>query len=164
MLGRLARWLRLLGYDTLYYRRWDDRDLARTAARERRTVLTRDRGLLARRIVRDGLLVDDDDPDAQLQLVVAALGLRPDPERLFTRCLRCNAPVRPVPAEEVRGEVPPFVLRHCDRFARCPACGRVYWNGTHQRHARARLHEILDRARRDGPEEPSGGSRWRAGR
>jgi hypothetical protein len=143
MLGRLARWLRLLGYDTLYDRRWDDAELARVAAREQRVLLTRDHALLRRRIVRRGLLVDEDDPDRQLRFVVAELGLTRDPKRLFTRCLHCNTPVEPVAADDVRGEVPPYVLRHCDRFARCPGCGRVYWNGTHQQLARQRLADIL---------------------
>lgn len=147
MLGRLARWLRVLGFDTLYDRRWDDLHLARLSAREQRVLLTRDRGLLERRIVRDGLLVIDDDPAAQLRQVIRALDLRVDRSRMFTRCTRCNAPVVDVSPAEVEGEVPPFVLRHCARFARCPECQRVYWNGTHQQLARRELDAILTQTR-----------------
>ena len=143
MLGRLARWLRLLGYDTLYRRDWDDAELARVAVRDGRILLSRDRELIGRRIVRNALLVDEDDPEDQLRHVVSALGLSPDPAAMFSRCAHCNGAVDPVGAEEVAGRVPAYVRRHCDRFARCPECGRVYWNGTHQRLARSRLARIL---------------------
>jgi hypothetical protein len=143
MLGRLARWLRLLGYDTLYRRDWDDAELARVAVRDGRVLLTRDRELAGRRIVRNALLVDVDDPEEQLRFVVRSLELAPDLSRMFSRCAHCNAAVEPVGPDEVEGRVPAYVRRHCDRFARCPECGRVYWNGTHQRLARSRIARIL---------------------
>jgi hypothetical protein len=143
MLGRLAKWLRLLGYDTRYDRHWDDAELARLAVRERRILLSRDHELVGRRIVREALLVDEDDPEEQLRVVVRSLGLSPDPAAMFSRCTHCNAAVEPVDAERVADRVPAYVRRHCERFVRCPACGRVFWEGTHQRLARSRLARIL---------------------
>ncbi len=132
MLGRLARWLRLLGWDVLYDPSLDDRELARLAAREDRVLLSRDRGLLARRIVRRGLLVRDDDVGLQLAQVLGELGLRPDPARAWTRCSVCNTLTEEVPKQSVEGRVPAYTFATHDRFRRCPGCGRVYWAGTHR--------------------------------
>lgn len=143
MLGRLVRWLRMLGYDTVYDPRADDAAIARLAARDGRIVLTRDRGLLRRRLVREGLLVDHDDVGAQLRIVVDALALDIAPERRFRRCLVCNAPLAEARPDEVAGRVPPFVLRTHAAFRACTGCGRVYWPGTHVADARARLDAWL---------------------
>lgn len=130
MLGRLARWLRLLGFDVIYRRDVDDVELARIATRDARVLLSRDRGLLARRIVRRGLLVTDADTGTQLRQVLEAFDLRPDPARRHTVCPACNGRLREADPEALAGRVPPFVLRHHRRFAECPSCGRVYWEGT----------------------------------
>ncbi len=143
MLGRLARWLRLLGHDTVYEPRWDDRTIIRIAVRDRRTILTRDRGLMARKIVRDGLLVDSEDLAAQLRQVLRAFKLTVSRESIFTRCTACNSPVVPADKAALSGQVPPYVLRRHDRFLSCPGCGRVYWGGTHQDLALRRLAEML---------------------
>ncbi len=145
MLGRLARWLRLLGWDVLYDPHRDDRELARIAAREDRVLLTRDRGLLARRIVRRGLLVRHDDVGAQLAQVLAELGLRPDPARAWTRCSVCNTPTEDVPKESVRDRVPAYTFATHERFRLCPGCGRVYWPGSHRELACADLDRWLGR-------------------
>lgn len=145
MLGRLARWLRLLGYDAFYDPSLDDRELARLAASSGRIVLTRDRGLLARRLVTRGLLVDHDHLADQLLCVVAAFGLVVDPARCFTRCLECNELTRTVGPEAVAGRVPPYVLRHAGAFRECPACHRVFWAGTHRRLAMRELEKLLPR-------------------
>jgi hypothetical protein len=146
MLGRLARWLRLLGYDTLYDPRADDRALARQSAAEGRILLTRDRGLLARRIVTQGLLVEHDHLAGQLRQVATACGLVLDPGRCFTRCLSCNAGTGEAERSEVAGRVPPFVLRTHERFRACPGCGRVYWAGSHRELALRELGRLLGSA------------------
>jgi hypothetical protein len=143
MLGRLARWLRLLGHDTLYDPAADDRELARCAAATGRVLLTRDRGLLARRIVTRGMLVEHDDLGGQLRQVAAACGLTLDPARCFTRCPACNTETVDAPRETVAGRVPPFVLRTQERFRACPGCGRVYWAGTHREAALWRLGRLM---------------------
>ncbi|HEX5757928.1 MAG TPA: Mut7-C RNAse domain-containing protein [Thermoanaerobaculia bacterium] len=131
MLGALARWLRVLDLDTAYDPGLDDAALVARAAAEGRTILTRDRKLLERRLARDHLLVRFDAVPEQLRQVVEELALRPDPARLFSRCLRCNAPLAAVPAEAARPHVPPFVARTQESFRRCPGCGRYYWRATH---------------------------------
>ncbi len=143
MLGRLARWLRLLGWDVLYDPSLDDRELARLAAREGRILLSRDRGLLARRIVRQGLFVRDDDVGLQLAQVLRDLELRPDPSRAWTRCSVCNTPTEAVPKPSVEGRVPAYTFATHDRFRRCPGCGKIYWAGTHRALACADLARWL---------------------
>lgn len=129
MLGTLAKWLRLLGYDAaIAANHAPDVELVRRARAERRVILTRDRELAGRRGVQ-ALLVVDDDLDAQLMQVAGALDL-PSPQP-GSRCVHCNAALQPAKHEEVAGDVPPYVLQTQPAFRRCPACGRVYWRGTH---------------------------------
>ncbi|MGH9362847.1 MAG: Mut7-C RNAse domain-containing protein [Thermoanaerobaculia bacterium] len=131
MLGALARWLRVLDLDTAYDPALDDAALVAVAAAEGRTILTRDRKLLERRLARHHLLVRSDRVHEQLRQVLEELALRPERERLFSRCLRCNTPLAPVAAEAARPHVPPFVARTQESFRRCPGCGRYYWRATH---------------------------------
>ena len=147
-LGALARYLRLLGFDTVLDRRWPDDELAGRAQAEGRVVVTRDRDLLKRKVVTHGVLVRDDDPDDQLVDVVRRLGLG---ERLrpFTRCMACNGELADVPAGDVAGEVPPGVAARVEAFRRCRSCGQVYWDGSHRR----RLDALVARAR--GAGEPA---------
>jgi uncharacterized protein with PIN domain len=128
MLGRLARWLRLLGYDTAYENDADDPHLARRARAEGRVLLTRDRELAARRGLRT-LLVASEALEEQVQQVQQALG--PAPAPALSRCSLCNLPLEAVAPEDVSDQVPPYVLRTQRQFRLCPGCGRVYWAGTH---------------------------------
>ena len=127
MLGRLAKWLRVLGYDTLYWR-GDDAGLVRVALAEDRLLLTRDTRLPPRLPPSRTLLIESDHYEEQLHQVADRLGL---PPKIGHRCLRCNEPLEPVAKAEVRGRVPEFVWTRHDRFARCPGCFRIYWEGTH---------------------------------
>ena len=142
MLGALARWLRALDLDVLYDTAWDDPEIAARAAAEGRTILTRDRRLVLRRLARNHLLIRSDDVDEQVRQVLADLALSPDPARFFTRCLRCNHPLAPIAAEEAREHVPPYVARTQEEFRRCPGCGRIYWSSTHVRRMRERLRRM----------------------
>jgi len=131
-LGKLARLLRLLGFDTAWSRDAVDAHLAATAAREDRILLSRDRGLLKRREVREGCLVRSQDPRRQLVEVTERFGLR---GRLapFSRCLVCNAPLRldaGAPIDRGTGG------------GSCPSCGRRYWRGSHWRSMNAIVEEI----------------------
>lgn len=131
-LGRLAAYLRLLGFDTLYSNHCDDPTLARLSAEQLRVLLTCDRGLLMRRQVRHGYFVRNRQPRAQLLEVVARLGLR---ERMapFTRCMHCNGLLRAVDKAAVLGRLKPQTRAHYDEFSQCPGCGKVYWKGSHYR-------------------------------
>jgi uncharacterized protein with PIN domain len=140
--ARLVRWLRLLGYDALRVPGADDGDLVVQAGREQRVLLTRDRGLLARRPIARGevraLHLDSDDPWQQLEQVVRVFRLDPR-GAVFTRCVACNGVLEPATVQEARPHVPPFVAATQAQFTRCPNCGRYYWRGTHWRRVTDRL-------------------------
>ncbi len=142
MLGRLARWLRALGFDTAYDKAITDEELVRRAFEEGRYMLTRDRRLLEQWRIHGCLVVESEAPLEQLREVVAHLGLRP-PEALFTRCLVCNRELVPAGADEVESRVPPAVRERHDAFVRCRDCGRVYWEGSHARRMRSALVRVF---------------------
>ncbi len=129
-LGRLARYLRLLGFDTRYSRDLDDRTLVAISVRERRVLLTRDVGLLKHGILTRAYRVRSTDPERQVEEVVRALSLERDLHP-FTRCMSCNAVLHPVARAAVAGRVPARVFRRFRRFIACAGCGRYYWRGTH---------------------------------
>jgi uncharacterized protein len=137
-LGRLARLLRLLGFDAAWSRDAADPDLASAAAREDRILLSRDRGLLKRREVRKGCLVRSQEPRRQLDEIVERYGLA---HRLapFSRCLVCNAPLS-------LAMVPPIGLP-IDERGGCPSCGRRYWRGSHWQSLHAVVEEVRLRRR-----------------
>ena len=128
MVGKLARWLRILGYDVLYNNRFEDNEILRIAHDEGRVVLTRDVEL-HHRAGSNCLLVADDDYNEQIRQVIAAFRLREF--AVLTRCAECNTPLVDVDKESVFLRIPPFVYLTQDRFALCPTCDRVYWQGTH---------------------------------
>jgi uncharacterized protein len=129
-LGRLAAYLRLAGFDTAYEPPWDDAVLARRSADEDRTLLTRDRGLLKRSIVRRGYFVESTDSREQFAEIVHHFHLRASMEP-FSRCARCNTPLREVAKADVLERLPPRTRLHFDEFLECPTCRRVYWRGSH---------------------------------
>jgi len=139
--GRLAKWLRAMGYDALFVRDIDDGGLVRRAQREGRIILTKDRHLLERRVVTSGqvraVLVRGDHFVEQLRQVVAQLDL--DAANGFTRCIECNMVINDLDKEEVRDRVPPYVFQTQDEFKECPGCGKVYWQGTHWRNMKREL-------------------------
>ena len=136
MLGSLARWLRILGYDTDYVNQRDDPELVRIARAENRVLLTRDRELAARRGVK-ALLVESQTLDDQLAQVTAAFP--PPPASHPGRCSVCNTVLVEATPAEVAHRVPRYVLKRHHQFMHCPGCDRVYWRGSHWRNMRARL-------------------------
>ena len=128
MLGRLARWLRLVGYDAVYARDESDHRIAAWARAEDRIVLTRDRELAHRRGIRC-LLIEHQDVESQLEEVWQALGQ--PPADLEPRCPSCNATLQPIASDEVRERVPPYVYRTHEQFRYCAHCDQVYWRGSH---------------------------------
>jgi uncharacterized protein with PIN domain len=138
MLGTLAKWLRLLGYDTAYDNVAADAELARRARSEGRVLLTRDRELAGRRGLRT-VLVQSEVLEEQVQEVQAALGPPPDPA--LSRCAVCNTELESIAPADVASRVPPYVLWTQSDFRRCPGCGRVYWPGTHVEGMRGQLAE-----------------------
>ena len=146
MLGRLARWLRILGFDVLYFPRIEDSALLGVARREDRILLTRDRGLLERAGGRPSLLVASEKWEDQLVQVIETFGLEAGIAP-HTRCLDCNVLLKPVPREAVRNLAAPFVVEHGDAFALCPACGRLTWKGSHASGMDARIRRIMQKLR-----------------
>jgi uncharacterized protein with PIN domain len=135
MLGKLAKWLRMLGYDTVYVPGMDDDELVRIAVREDRILLTRDRRLCDRRMVRRRcVFVDWGSTSAQVRQVIAALGLRVESKTLFTRCTICNGEIAPMDKSEVEGRVPPYVFQTQADYGYCANCDKIYWRGTHVQH------------------------------
>lgn len=143
MLGTLAKWLRILGYDTAYDNRIPDDEIVSRCLREQRIALTRDTRLVERRALRRSLLIESVELGAQLRQVLSYLGREPDPSRLLTRCPECNSELDAAPPESVRDSVPPYVFQTQADFRRCLGCGRIYWGGTHREHIRSRLEELL---------------------
>lgn len=132
--GKLARWLRMMGYDTLFLPELDDGEMIKLARSEQRIMLTRDTQIMNWNVVNSGrvkvILLEGDDPQNQLQQVIQKLDLNysHDP---FSRCLECNALLEPRNPYEVEGEVPPYVFKTQKHYMRCPKCRRIYWQGTH---------------------------------
>lgn len=133
MLGRLARWLRILGYDTAYEKSIADDLLIERALREDRWLLTRDGYLAQRKVLRGRhTLITSDYLDGQLSQLREALHLSLDPsEQRPFRCANCNVVLSPISPREAIPLVPPYVAQHYDHFAQCPRCRHVYWPGTH---------------------------------
>ncbi len=129
-LGKLAGFLRMLGFDLLYQNDYNDNILAEISAGEHRILLTRDRGLLKRSAVTHGYLVRSNNPREQLREVLHRFDLYNSIEP-FRRCMRCNGLLEPVSVEEVRGKVPPRVFERISEYNRCPVCHRIYWKGSH---------------------------------
>jgi uncharacterized protein len=142
MLGRLARWLRVLGFDTTYDALAPDHELVRRAREEERVLLTRDRHLLRELRPSRTLEIHSEVPLEQLREVVDSLHL-PAPAELFTRCLLCNTELLRVPDEEHQAVLPPLARGREGPVRRCPDCGRVYWLGSHARRMRRVLDESL---------------------
>jgi uncharacterized protein with PIN domain len=150
MLGRLARWLRLRGYDTAYDNAADDHELARRARSEGRVLLTRDRELADRAGLRT-LFIESETLEEQLAEVRAAFGSPPDPA--LSRCSVCNEPLEEVPSDKVAGLVPAYVLREHSHFRRCPGCERIYWPGSHVE----AMGEVVEGLSAEQPEPPESG-------
>jgi uncharacterized protein with PIN domain len=141
-LGGLARFLRMLGFDTVHRNAFDDAEIRRLASEQARIVLTRDRELLKCRDIRRGCYVRALKPEAQLQEVVTRYGLRPL-ARPFTLCLHCNCELESLGRDGVAHRVPEKVLLLHQAFTHCQSCDRVYWPGSHYQRMRERLRDCL---------------------
>lgn len=151
-LGRLAAFLRMLGFDTVWLGNLDDAELARISSEQHRVLLTRDRGLLKRSVVTHGYWIRSTQPKAQLVEVLRRFDLFAALSP-FTRCLRCNTPLQLVSKESVADRLPPRVRESKDLFKSCPGCGGLYWEGTHHQRMQRFIEEILE-AERKGEGKP----------
>ena len=140
MLGRLARWLRVLGVDVIYGRHLSGHGLIHAARQENRLILTRDRRLKQKQPPKF-IFIESDQYVEQLRQVVQECRLSVS-AALFTRCLECNAVLQPKPKESVATLVPPYVFATQDHFSWCPKCRRIYWPATHHQRMLEELKRI----------------------
>ncbi len=142
MLGRLARWLRFLGFDTVFSPNITDRNLIRTAREENRTILTRDTQLIKIKGLESYLLIASEDPFQQLLETISAFGLTTF--HLISRCVACNGMLEEVGDKAVlKDSVPEYVFLHYDLFRQCTNCGKIYWEGSHPKKFREEIRGIL---------------------
>ncbi len=134
--GKLTKWLRLMGYDAQFFNGSDDSQLVAAAQAESRVILSRDTRIMKRRVITSGqlkaVLIQSDEPERQIRQVIDTLHL--DCQfRPFTLCLECNQPLVERDKDEVKELVPPYVFKTQSQFRQCPNCQRIYWRGTHWR-------------------------------
>jgi len=137
MLGSLARWLRMMGYDTVYDKNLDDPSISQLARAEGRFVITRDKELGKEP---GALLVEQDDLDSQLKAMATRYGLRFKPDLI--RCSACNGDLADLPKEQAKGVVPEGAFISNDRFWKCERCDKVFWKGTHWNGIMERLNRL----------------------
>ncbi len=132
--GKLAKWLRMLGYDTLFFSGDNDSRMVAMAQDEDRVILTKDTQIMKRRVVTNGqikiILIQSDEPELQIHQVIDTLGLNSQ-FRPFTICLECNQPLVEKGKHQVKELVPPYVFQTQSQYMECPTCHRIYWRGTH---------------------------------
>jgi uncharacterized protein with PIN domain len=141
--GRLAVYLRLLGFDALYHNDSTDASLAELSHQEQRVLLTRDRGLLKRSMVEFGCCVRESDPYQQLISLIRRYQLTGEIEP-WRRCLRCNGLLEPVDKAEILDQLEPKTKLYFDDFRRCVGCGQIYWRGSHYDRMQALIQRVLD--------------------
>lgn len=143
-LGRLASYLRMLGFDTLYRNDYPDDELARVSAEEDRILLTRDLGVLKRGIVTYGYFVRETNPRLRLHEINQRYNLVMHAQP-FKHCMKCNGLLHPVPRQSVADHLPPDVVQLYDTFHQCDECQQIYWKGSHYQKMEQIIAEIMDR-------------------
>jgi uncharacterized protein with PIN domain len=141
-LGKLAKWLRTLGYDTLFSQNIEDTELVSKALKEDRVILSRDQQLKRfKSAEKNLLLLFSNQPLEQLKEVLIKFNLRTEEKNHFTRCLVCNQVLIPVPKKEVENKVPPFVFKTQEKFFYCSKCDKFYWAGTHVKNLKKKISD-----------------------
>ncbi|MDH3714446.1 MAG: Mut7-C ubiquitin/RNAse domain-containing protein [Gammaproteobacteria bacterium] len=143
-LGKLARRLRMLGFDSLYRNDYTDAQIADISVATGRVILTRDRRLLYPSRVTHGYWLRATDPDAQVREVLTRFDLSRQ-VRPFHRCLDCNGFIEPVPKTEIAAQLQPLTKKYYAEFYRCSDCQKVYWQGSHYEHMQRKLGALLER-------------------
>ena len=144
MLGRLAKWLRIAGFDVLYSNKFTDDELIEISRREGRVLLSRDTRLLIRKPVKDFIFVDSEDIQKQIRMVFESMHIS-SLDSLLGRCLSCNEALVETSKDSVRELVPAFVYSTQSRFKLCPACRKIFWAGTHRSAVVQTLQRLLPR-------------------
>ncbi len=163
--GKLGRWLRMVGFDALLFEGTDDADMVEIALNEERIILTRDTGVVVRRVIANGqvkgILVKSDKLPDQIQQVIDALQIGEKQLKPLIRCIECNQALIPIKRSDIKDRVPPYVYRTQKQFVECPICHRIYWKGTHWQAMRDRIENVVEYSRgrdknsRDEPQSPA---------
>lgn len=131
-LGKLTKWLRILGYDTACHTGNIDRSFLKRGTQEGRVVLTRRRDMATRNFSGRMFIVYSDNVTEQLAEIISTFSLQLDPRRFFTICLDCNEPIQTIQKADVKERVPQYVFQTQENFQICPQCRKLYWPGTHK--------------------------------
>lgn len=143
-LGKLARYLRMMGFDVLYKNSFDDEEIVRISLKEKRAILTKDRGILKRTEVTHGYFVRSGEIDKQAEEVVCRFNLQ-NFIKEFTRCLDCNHKLTKIAKAKIEGELPPKVASSQNEFFKCPGCSKIYWKGTHHQKMLAFIKKMREK-------------------
>ncbi|MDD5039263.1 MAG: Mut7-C RNAse domain-containing protein [Dehalococcoidales bacterium] len=144
--GKLAKWLRVMGYDAIFFDEGEDSRMVAIALTEDRVLLTRDTQIMRRRVVTKGqlkvILIRSGELEQQMQQVVETLNLECE-FRPFAICLECNQSLNEKTRQQVQYLVPPYVFQTQSQYMECPACHRIYWRGTHWQAMTRRLAKFI---------------------
>ncbi|MBI3991053.1 MAG: Mut7-C RNAse domain-containing protein [Candidatus Omnitrophica bacterium] len=140
-LGRLVKWLRILGFDTIYYNQDKPSSLIIQALRDERIILTRNQHLPKDRGLKI-MLIKNEKIKKQVEETLKILEIRLEPEKMFTRCILCNTLLVEIAKEKVKDKVPEYVFKTQENFITCPECKRIYWQGTHWGNVQKTLEDI----------------------
>ena len=145
-MGKLAKWLRIMGYDTMLFCGDNDSQMVTIALKEGRVIITRDTQIMKRRVVTSGWLkavfIKGDEPEEQMHQLIAGLNLDCK-YRPFALCLECNQPLVERSRGEVQDLVPPYVFQAHRQYMECPVCHRIYWRGTHWQAMTNKLNKFM---------------------
>ncbi|MFW6129332.1 MAG: Mut7-C RNAse domain-containing protein [Candidatus Aminicenantaceae bacterium] len=148
MLGKLAKWLKIFGFDTVYFKKIDDDKLLSIAKKENRVLLTRDNGLIEKSRSIKSLFIESEDWSVQIEQVFDEFDLwkRSIP---YSRCIECNCELKYLSKKDAKNLVTPFVYEHAESFSICPVCHRVFWRGTHHKNMNVKIKKILSKRKAD---------------
>lgn len=141
-LGKLARYLRLCGFDTLYNNQYEDRTLVDISSKENRIILTRDIGVLKHAEVKHGYWLRSDQPKEQLKEVIQRFDLK-NQVRLFYRCMECNGIIRRVSKNKIRDKLMDKTQKYYEEFFQCPQCKKIYWKGSHYKNMMDFIRSVI---------------------
>ena len=142
MLGKLAKWLKILGFDTLFFSRIGDDELLSIAQKENRVLLTRDTGLLERAHGHTTLFINSEEYTTQVRQVLDRFCLR-DEVSPYSRCIECNLTLKNISRSKAKNLVTPFVYESNQAFSLCPRCGRLFWRGTHHKDMENKISKLV---------------------
>jgi len=142
-LGRLAKWLRILGFDTEYFKADNASSLIIQALRDERIILTRNQHLPQARGLKI-IFIKNEKIKEQVAEILKTLEIHPDPQKMFSRCILCNTELVDIVKEKVKDKVPEYVFKTQENFITCPQCQRIYWQGTHWGNVAKTLGEITE--------------------